>query len=146
MKTETYVGLLMNINMNYLPKLEFNVKRDPMFYRFSNNNDITEFQTRLEEIVMGDCWAILVDNEAVINYYTDRTAKQRIEDSLLMQTLRSDPSLLFGDAFIVKKDINATFYMFGHQTWFIMIDYNAHADEVSIDYYKSQNYIDAYES
>ena len=126
--------------MNYLPPIEYNVKRPSVVYSIENN----EFIERIKEFIVGDCCAIVIDNEIIFNSYEPKSIKDKIQDNIIRHEIMKYPYTLCSD--MIKKNRNGKIiiYMYDDFPWFVVINYDANNKVLKFDYYKSNKYMDKY--
>ena len=130
--------------MEYLPTLEFNVKRDSDRFRANNAGEYNSFLDRMAELLYGDCFAITVNNQVVYNNTAPNDVREVILDGIVRETIMNRPHLLF-DAFFKKHlNGNVTMYFYSDAPWFVNIFYNGESELLDVRYYKSNEYIHRY--
>jgi hypothetical protein len=128
--------------MQNLPKLEYHEKRPSTIYLANNKSQYENFLGRLEELLVGDIWAVVVDNEIIFNSYEIKNVKTQIQENIIRHEITNYPHSLFKNMIEQKKDGQVIFYMYGYETWFVIISYIASTELLKIDYWKSQKFID----
>jgi len=131
--------------MNFLPKIEYIPKRSSSEYVVINKNNYDEFLERIEEILIGDVWAITVDNEIIFNYYEPKSIKEKIQDNIIRHEVSQYPHLLFTNMIDQGKDGKIIFYLFGQWPWYVVINYDSGFKRFKVDYFKSYKYIEKYD-
>ena len=131
--------------MEHLPKIEYHEKRPSTIYLTNNKSQYNDFLGRLEELLIGDIWALVVDNEIIFNSYELKSVKKQIQENILRHEITNYPHSLFENMINQKKDGQVIFYMYGYETWFVIINYTASTESFKIDYCKSQKFIDNYD-
>lgn len=130
--------------MEYLPKIEYNEKRQSTTYSVVNKTDYENFLGRLKELLVGDCWAVVVDNEIIFNTYEPKSINAQIQENIIRREISNYPHTLFSNMLKQKKNCQYVLYMYGYETWYVIINYIANTDSLKVDYYKSQKYIAKY--
>jgi hypothetical protein len=130
--------------MEYLPKIEYNEKRIPMSYLVSNKHHYDDFLGRIEEIVSGDCTALVANDEIIFNSYEPKSIKAHIEENIVKHEVRNYPHSLFAQMIEQKKDGKVTFYMYGNTPWFTVVTYSSDTNVLLVKYYKSLKYMNIY--
>jgi hypothetical protein len=130
--------------MQYLPKIEYNEKRPSTIYLANNKSKYHEFLGRLEELLIGDVWAIVIDDEIIFNSYEPKSIKAQIQENIIRREISNYPHTLFSNMLKQKKDGQVIFYMYGYETWYVIINYTANTESLKIDYCKSQKYVTKY--
>lgn len=131
--------------MEYLPAIEYIKKRSSMTYSIHDKIQYDEFLERLNEVLVGDCSAVTVNDEIIFNHYRPKSVKETIQDNIIRNEIATNPHTLFVDMYKSNKDGKTTIYMFRETPWFIIINYNNDLKLLKIDYYKSTKFIQEYE-
>jgi hypothetical protein len=130
--------------MEYLPALEFNVKRESDRFRSNNAQEYNTFLDRMTELLYGDCFAVTVNNSVVYNTNSVHDIRDSILDGLVRETIMNRPHLLFNAFFQKNLNGNVTMYFYAEAPWFVNIFYNGETEILDVRYYKSTEYINRY--
>lgn len=129
--------------MEYLPKIEYTEKRPSTIYIPDDQKQYQDFLGRVQEFIVGDCWAIVINDEILFNSYKPMTVKEQIQDNIIRHELREYPNTIFIDMIKKKKNGRVDIYMYGDTPWFVVIHFNDGI--IKMDYYKSNKYVKYYE-
>jgi len=127
-----------------LPKIEYNDLEHLRTY--SLKRCYGEFCADFKAFVSGDCDAITVDDEILFNNYEPKSLRDSILDDMFRQNIIDNPHNLLVRIIDQKKNAHMILYMCGNTPWFIAVYYNHLLRIFTIESYKSQKYIDTYET
>jgi hypothetical protein len=128
-----------------LPAVEFNEKRDPEIYHANVPYRYEAFLQRMRELLVGDCFAITVNDEVVYNRIVQKPVRERILDRLVRDVFTSNPHVIFEPIFDKYENSIIKFYMYPDAPWFVYIVYNPDTEVLRVSYYKSAQYMNQYE-
>jgi hypothetical protein len=118
--------------------------RDPHAYYADDQTQIDEFIGRMHEILVGDCAAIIANDEVIFSKYHPRSIYQKIHDKFVFREIMMNPMSLFGDLVREGKNFSVNIYMYNDTPWFVCITYNDVLKLINVEYYMSKKYIDVY--
>lgn len=127
-----------------LPKIEYHEKLPSKTFAIFDNLEYEKFEDEFIDYVGGDCHAIVVNDEIIINSYKQKSYRERLIDDSIRNNIIDNPHSLFVKLFRENKKARVILYMFGHFPWFLVIHYRP--DFLTMEYYNSTKYIEKYEA
>ena len=86
----------------------------------------------------GDCHAITVNDEIIINSYEQKSYRERLIDKGIRDQCIDNPHSLFVELFRKNENAHVILYLFGDTPWFIAVYFRP--DFITVEYYKSAKY------
>jgi hypothetical protein len=128
-----------------LPAVEFNEKRDPENYHAKVPYRYEAFLERMRELLVGDCFAVTVNDEVVYNRIAQKPIRERILDTVVRDAFMANPHAIFGPVLDKYQNSIIKLYMYSDAPWFVYIVYNPDTEVFRVSYYKSAQYMNRYE-
>jgi hypothetical protein len=128
--------------MEHLPAMDFNEMRGVENYNAANN-EYNIFLMRIAEI-LGDCFAITINNEVVFNRRAPGRPRDKILESMISSQIMNNPHMLFIPVFEDKLNSVIQFYMSPAAPWFCVVSYNSELENLQVTFYKSNEYVNKY--
>lgn len=139
-------GIKMDTNHDCLPEIEY-IEKAPSktYYVAGRSASYSEFCKEFTEIVGADCHAITIDDEIIYNSYKPTSVRARLLDGIVRSSIIEYPHTLFVNIFRKGQDARVVVYMFSVDCpWFVVVKYTANQETLTVEYYKSQKYVDRF--
>lgn len=112
--------------MSSLPTLQ---DKPGVFQELNNiksTYNMDDLYKMIKKMVGADCWGIKVNDEIIFNSYNDETKlyKDILMEDLIRSSIYDNPHILLRQLFIRKTPAEITIYMFGSNSWGIIIKYD----------------------
>lgn len=126
-----------------LPKLNCcHEKRQASNYSMGCPIRREECANRLTEILVGDCWAVDVNDNLLFNLYEKKSLRDTIIDKLIRDKITKNPFCMLNDL-MSRSSGRIDIYMGGDIPWFVVCWYNASIDTCTIEYFMSEKYMES---
>lgn len=128
-----------------LPKIECYEKLPSKTFAILDTIQYEKFEDEFIEYVGGDCHAIVVNDEIIMNSYKEKSYREQFIDDIIRNNIIDNPHSLFVKLFRENKKAKVILYMFAKETpWFVAIYYRP--GFLTMEYYNSTKYKEKYEA
>lgn len=131
----TYVG-------EPLDHCDFDVKS---IYHLSKRADTGELYEMIKGYIGADCWGLKVNDEVIFDLYDTDKYRDILNNNLIKNSIYDNPHGLFRQISIKKKPAEITIYMFGSESYGVIINFDgvdkykvtfAYKDKDAYDFFK----------
>lgn len=136
----------MDPNPDCLPQIEY-IEKAPSktYYVDDGTTSYSEFRKEFADWVSADCHAITLDDEIIYNSYKPMSVRETLLDGIIRTSIIEYPHSLFVNIFRKGQDARVVIYMFSLDCpWFVLVKYTANQKMLTVEYYKSQKYVDRF--
>uniref|UniRef100_A0A6C0DJP9 Uncharacterized protein n=1 Tax=viral metagenome TaxID=1070528 RepID=A0A6C0DJP9_9ZZZZ len=129
-----------------LPEVEFIKKEDSRTFYLDKRSNYDELMETFVSLVYEDCRAITCDGDIIYNVYKKMTIRESIQEYLIRGSIVENCySAIFVNIFQKNESSTITLYMSGEYPWFVLIRFHPDVRCVTMEYYMSKKFQDAFQ-
>lgn len=128
----------VNYAAHSLPKIEYNEMYPSKTYAFNDPVQYRDFQDEFALYMSGDCHAITINDDIIINAYEEKTHREQLIDDTIRTHCINSPHSIFVNLFRKNENARVILYMFRDTPWFVAVYFRP--GFLTVEYYKSAKY------
>ena len=123
---------------HFLPKIEYTELYPSKTYATLDRVQYNEFLEEITLYLSGDCHAITVNDDIIINSYEQKSYRELLIDKSIRDQCIANPHSLFVELFRKNEIARVILYLFGDTPWFVAVYFRP--GFLTVEYYKSAKY------